>query len=62
MTVLLVIAALVAVAIGVLALTQATLGIGLIAIGCFLGILARIAQASEHRAATRREANSKPEA
>jgi hypothetical protein len=32
-------------------LTQATTGVGLICIGCFVGILARLAQASAHHAA-----------
>jgi hypothetical protein len=44
MTFLLVLAVLAAVA-GLLQLSQATLGVGLIAMGCFFGILARIEQA-----------------
>lgn len=48
MSTALVVIAILAVAIGVLSLSQATMGVGIIAIGCFIGILARIAQASEH--------------
>ncbi|WP_208588000.1 hypothetical protein [Xanthomonas fragariae] len=44
----LVIISILAVAIGVLSLSQATMGVGVIAIGCFIAILARLAQASEH--------------
>lgn len=33
---------------GALSLSQATAGVGIIAIGCFFGILARLAQASAH--------------
>lgn len=47
---LLVIAAIIAVLVGTMLMTQATLGIGVIAIGIFLGVLARILQAdSNHR-------------
>jgi hypothetical protein len=41
-----VIALLVALA-GLISLSQATLGVGLIGFGCFLGILARLVQASQ---------------
>ena len=51
MSTALVVIAILAVAIGVLSLSQATMGVGVIAIGCFIGILARIAQASEHNRA-----------
>ncbi|HOW74733.1 MAG TPA: hypothetical protein P5102_00825 [Candidatus Competibacteraceae bacterium] len=34
--------------VGTLFLSQATIGVGIICIGCFIGILARIAQASAH--------------
>lgn len=36
--------------LGLLALTQATMGTGFVGVACLLGILARIAQASEHNA------------
>lgn len=48
MSTTLVVIAILAVAIGVLSLSQATMGVGVIAIGCFIGIFARLAQASEH--------------
>jgi hypothetical protein len=51
MSVLAVLLALLAVAvagIGALYLTQATTGVGIIGLACFLGILARLAQASGH--------------
>ncbi|WP_155292130.1 hypothetical protein [Xanthomonas vasicola] len=51
MSVALVVIAVFAVAIGVLSLSQATMGVGVIAIGCFIAILARLAQASEHNKA-----------
>lgn len=51
MSTALVVIALLTVAIGVLSLSQATMGVGVIAIGCFIGILARLAQASEHNRA-----------
>ncbi|MGS0516354.1 hypothetical protein ACQR5T_20955 [Xanthomonas oryzae pv. oryzicola] len=51
MSVALVVIAILAVAIGVLSLSQATMGVGVIAIGCFIAILARLAQASEHNKA-----------
>ncbi len=40
---------------GVASLTQATQGVGLIALACFFGIIARIAQASSHQRATETE-------
>ena len=40
------VASIAAVGFGVLSLTEATWGVGLIAGGCYLGILSRIAQAS----------------
>ena len=50
MSIFLVILGLLVVLGGILSLTQATLGVGLIAIGCFLAILARLAQAeAQHR-------------
>jgi hypothetical protein len=50
MSIFLVILGLLVVLGGILSLTQATLGVGLIAIGCFLAILARLAQAEvQHR-------------
>jgi hypothetical protein len=40
----------IALVIGLFSLTQTTMGAGIIGIACFLGILARIAQASkQHR-------------
>ena len=36
--------------IGLMSLSQATLGVGIIAFGCFLAILARIVQADKHTA------------
>ncbi len=48
MAILLIMCALVAAAIGVLALTDATVGVGIIGLSCLLGILARIAQAKHH--------------
>jgi predicted branched-subunit amino acid permease len=50
MITLLVIVAILAAIIGALSLSQATSGVGIICIACFLGILARLAQASEHNA------------
>lgn len=47
-TVLLVLVGAGAVGLGLLFLSEATTGIGLIAAGCFLAIVARIAQASSH--------------
>jgi hypothetical protein len=37
--------------IGVLFLTQATMGVGLVGLACLLAIFARIAQATDHHAA-----------
>jgi len=48
MTTALVILALLVLGAGVLSLSQATLGVGLIGIACFLGIMARLAQAEAH--------------
>jgi len=59
---LLVIAVLVAVA-GVFSASEATLGAVLMGLACFLGILARIAQAGDqHKERTAIAAPSKPEA
>jgi len=44
----LIILALLVGAAGVLSLTKATLGVGLLALACLLAIFARIAQASAH--------------
>ncbi len=49
MTALLIILALLGAAVGIFTLTQATTGVGFLAVACFLGILARIAQASAHQ-------------
>lgn len=43
---------LIAVVVGVAMLSQATMGVGVIAIGCFLGICARIVQAGGHQRKT----------
>ncbi|WP_158606133.1 hypothetical protein [Simplicispira hankyongi] len=52
MSIFLVILGILVVIGGILSLSQATLGVGLIAIGCFLAILARLAQAeAQHRRA-----------
>lgn len=49
MVTLLVLLAMGALVVGCLCLSQATLGVRIIGAGCLLGILARIAQASEHQ-------------
>lgn len=60
-TVLLVLAGCGAVGLGLLFLSEATTGVGLIAAGCFLAIIARIAQASSHhRAVMRAREDLKP--
>lgn len=51
MTIFLLILAFVAAAIGLLSLSQATAGVGIIAFACLLAIAARIAQASAHSSA-----------
>ena len=51
---LLVVIALLAVGFGALTLSQATLGVGNIAIGCFIAILARLVQAEVHHRALMR--------
>lgn len=48
MWIILVIFAVIAAVIGFLTFTQSSLGIGFILVGCFFGILARIAQAFTH--------------
>ena len=48
MSAILMILGILAVVIGALSLSQATMGVGVIAIGCFLAILARLAQAEAH--------------
>jgi hypothetical protein len=50
MHIALVILALLVAAGGAVSLSQATMGAGLIAAGCLLGILARMAQAGRHQA------------
>lgn len=54
MSAVLVIIAILAVGYGLLSLSQATLGVGMIAIGCFVAILARLVQAAEHHRALSR--------
>lgn len=49
---ILVILGIIAVVVGFLSLTQATTGMGLIGIACFLGIVARILQADHYGEAT----------
>jgi hypothetical protein len=48
MVALLIVLAVVAATLGALQLSSATLGVGLVAIGCTFAILARIAQAAAH--------------
>lgn len=48
MAMVLVLLSLAVCAVGLLTLTQATMGVGLICLACFLGILARLAQAREY--------------
>lgn len=57
MTIILVVICLLSALVGLLSLSNATLGVGLIAAACLVGILARIAQASEHHAALMAVAN-----
>lgn len=45
---------LIVVVAGITMLSQATMGVGVIAIGCFLGICARIVQAGGHQRKTER--------
>lgn len=49
MSIFLTIVALIFGVAGFLNLSEATLGVGLIAIGCLFGIVSRIAQASKHQ-------------
>ena len=49
MTAALVIFSILAAAVGLLSLSQATMGVGFMAGACLLAILARIAQASDHQ-------------
>ena len=51
MSALLTVLAVIAGAIGVFSLSQATTGVGVIALGCLFGILARLAQAESHQRA-----------
>ena len=51
MSALLVIIAVLVVGFGFMSLSQATMAVGMIAIGCFVGILARLVQAAEHHRA-----------
>jgi hypothetical protein len=53
MQVPLAIIALLAAGYGVLSLSQATLGAGMIGVGCLLGILARLVQAADHQNQTK---------
>jgi succinate-acetate transporter protein len=50
MTIILILLSLVAIAGGILSMTQATMGAAIVGIGCFLGILARISQAYDQHA------------
>lgn len=50
MSIVLMIVATLAVVFGAFSLSQATMGVGIITIGCFIAILARLAQAyQQHR-------------
>ena len=49
MVILLVILAILALVVGFFTLSQATLGVGLLAAACLFGILGRIAQAAQHQ-------------
>ncbi|MGD1146939.1 MAG: hypothetical protein ABR961_03180 [Thermoanaerobaculaceae bacterium] len=53
-TVVLILVALLAVLGGLMSLSQATIGVGIVALACFLAILARIAQAKEQHAELKR--------
>lgn len=50
---LLMILALLGAAVGFFFLSEATMGVGIIGLACFLGILTRIVQAGNHQDATR---------
>lgn len=49
MVALLLLLAFLALVVGLFLLSQASLGVGVIAAGCFLAIVARIAQAAKHQ-------------
>lgn len=49
MVILLVILALIALVIGFFTLSQATMGVGILATACLFGIFARVAQAANHQ-------------
>lgn len=51
MSVFLVIVAILVVGFGLLSLSEATMGVGIIATGCFIAILARLSQAAEYQRA-----------
>lgn len=48
--------------LGVLSLSQATQGVGLIGLACFIGILTRIGQAGIHRDQQQKEAKAASQA
>lgn len=50
MVILLVILAMIALVVGFFTLSQATMGVGILAAACLFGIFARIAQAADHQA------------
>ena len=54
MSAVLMILAILAGVFGVFSLSQATMGVGIIALGCLLGILARLAKAEVHQRALMR--------
>jgi len=58
---LLILLGVVCVGFGAYNITEATLGVGSIAAGCFCGILARIAQAHEQHAALMKQLRGEPE-
>lgn len=60
MTALLIVLGLLAAALGGLLLSEATMGVGIIGLACFLGILGRIAQASAQHAETMRLLKERP--
>lgn len=57
MTTLFVLLSLLMAGLGTLGLNQATGGVGLICLGCWFGIMARLYQASNHHDQRRRAAN-----
>lgn len=48
MAIVFILAAILAASVGIFLLSEATMGVGILALACFFGILARIAQADAH--------------